>query len=414
MLSQQVSALAKACFESQSCNRSLSRTAGRKKQQKWENDNLFGLNMFMKKVDALNKQRFDSDEELDDESGARATSQGLSFNWQSLFSTLTNGDNDDALETYLKCSNSYRSSGAGESKCMRDCLSEWDRAEFCWLKVERRLRSILVRALVGVEAQQFVAAVETLLLCLEGGGGREVAPLSPSVSHLFACPPRLVQPRGADSLLSRDGQRGEEAEAVLVSVAAPHLVVTLVDSAFHRLLLHATCQFHHVHSKSFVDKKHGGGVRATRIAPFQHSQQGQCRHSISLVPFVLLKKSAGNEGAEEHKRKGKRSGKGGEGKNKENTPANNSASATSSSREQDSGIALDDLTLEEAPLITPGGEAVMVGEHREELEVELEVEHEQKEDESEEDEDEDEEYCLVGLAGASTSRSNPMERREWS
>lgn len=362
-----VSALAKACFESQSCNRSLSRNAGRRKQQKWENDNLFGLNMFMKKVHALNKQ---DDVESDDESGEEneISRQGFKLNWKSLFGTISNGENEEALNAYLMCSNSYRAS-SGQSKSIKDCVSEWDRAEFSWMKMEKRLRTIILRALVRREAQKFVAAVEDLLLNLElsstDSSSKEMSSrAAASVQHLFLKPPRVVRPSSRTS--SRENKDGDE---VLVNVASNQLILTLVDSSFHRLLLHATCQFHNMHSKSFSDKKNGG-VRATRIAPYQTKK---CRHTISLVPFVLLKVSS----------EGPRQSDGG----KENRLSNLAS---------DDVIDLSDLKLEEKSsksVCTDGSKP------------------EQSHSQAELSDDDDDEYFLVDFAG-SRRRSNPIESRE--
>ena len=433
----------------------------------------------MKKVDALNKQHYDSDEEWDggvDIDGQPLMSQGPSLNWKSLFGTLTNGDNEDALETYLKCSNSYQTGSQKASKCIRDCGTEWERAEFAWLKVEKRLRTILLQALGdkeggGKEARAFVTAVEALLLQLEQeqregegeGDGRGLEkgsegtsegtplPTAMATAHLFPRPARLVRP--SCPAISRDDTRHGSPEAdsggiVIVCRAVPQLIVTLLDSAFHRLLLHATCQFHHMHSKSFTDKttcdtkgqsknknknksqskKHNtpssAGIRATRITPFQ-SQQGA--HSISLVPFVLLQlASLDEERARGATAKGTRKAKGKDKAQnsspetvigKENSPRNSQRHSSSHShgsvlsgdgrgvstalkqqpQQESPVVSLDDLTLEEKEA--------------------SQDEEEEKEEEDEGEEDEDE-YCLVdivsGGGGQGHAHSNPIESREGS
>jgi hypothetical protein len=363
------------------------------------------LNMFMKKVSALNKQRYESDDDWDEDGDATGVSQGPSLSWQSIFCTLTNGENEDALETYLKCSNSYRVKRAGESKSVRDCYSEWDRAEFAWLKVEKRLRTILLKSLVSVEAQEFVTAVEALLLCLEArhqGTETESPVVPPTCAHLFASPPRLVKPSTTESVRCRES----EGEDVVVSVAAPHLVVTLMDSAFHRLLLHATCQFHNMHSKSFNDKKRGG-ARATRISPFQSQK---CRHTISLVPFVLLKLSTAEEENDKSKSKVKRTNK--KNKDKANTSGNATSDVVVDQKSTECAdvntISLEDLTLEEKAS-TDGDAQVQNGEMPPvangsssvpRVENAADLGTESPSDGDNEDDSDDDEYCLVGLVSS--------------
>ena len=328
----------------------------------------------MKKIEALNKAQDDSDEEFDVVDGKKLIKQGLSLNWQSLFGTLNNGEHEDALEAYLKCSTSYTQGGRGNSKSIRDCYSEWDRAEFAWLKVEKRLRTILLQALHtgGKEAQEFILAIENMLLCLETGDSTSLTP-SPAAEHFFSHPPRLVQP--SSPVYSREDNKNEDSEAVMVvNLSSPQLIISLKDSPFHRLLLHATCQFHHMHSKSFHDNKNGG-CRATRITPFQSKK---CHHTISLVPFALLKTSSQHEADQ------------GAVNGKENTPGNNNSAENRQKTiemqdDRTLALSLDDVSLEEKVADMDG--------------------------ESSSDDDDDDEYCLVDIIGAS-GNSNPIENRE--
>lgn len=426
----------------------------------------------MKKVDALNKQHYDSDEEWDGElgmDGQPLMNQGLSLNWKSLFGTLTNGDNEDALETYLKCSNSYQTSGqrgassSSSSKCIRDCSTEWERAEFAWLKVEKRLRCILLQALGdkeggGKEARAFVTAVEELLLSLEkeremerqgereGGDGDDAGgegtalPTAAAMAHLFPRPPRLVRP-SCPALSRDDSSSSLDSEGVVIlGVAAPHLVVTLLESPFHRLLLHATCQFHNMHSKSYTVKssksksKSKGkklsssgaeSVRATRISPFQ-SQQGA--HSISLVPFVLLQLASPEEDKDTEREKGGRAaalrGKRNDSKHKasaqtdkENSPKNSQrCTSTTSTSIYQQGDASDDSCRElKQQQQEEEDNKAKKEEVVEEAVVSLEDLMLEDNDDADDDEDEDDEYCLVDIVSSSAgSHSNPIESREGS
>lgn len=358
------SALAKACFESQSCNRSLSRTAGRKKQQRWENDNLFGLNMFMKRIDALNKNLYDADGETEYADDNMSMRQGMSVNWQSLFGTLTNGEHADALEAYLMCSNSYCTLRDNrQSKSIRDCVSEWDRAEFSWRKVEKRLRTILLRALINgrKEMEDFIASIEGILLGFENNDMDSIVPTK-STEHLFPSAPRF----------SKKSSRTQ---------CKRELIVSLLDSPFHRLLLHATCQFHNMHSKSYADKANDGR-RITSITSFQSQK---CRHSISLVPFLLLKLSEEKDAPTL------------QSKDKENL-SGNSLGRGSDKLEQETlsnVVSLENISLEEKETEVNTGD------------------DDNKSEVSYGSASDDEEYCLVSIMKPSdVDITNPIESRE--
>jgi hypothetical protein len=227
--------LAQATHESQSCNRKLRQTASRRTRQRWENDNLFGLRIFLSKLQTND----DEMEEGEWREGAIAT------NWQSLFGVLMLTENSDALSAYLACSSSFIQDPhrPAPEKTFQDCATEWERAEVAWRKVERRLRQVVALAIVNQsEARNFILMLEDILLEMDAYLDRleeeqEKEGRAASVPFVYSIPHEMEH---------------HFARPVRVSASpkhAPVLQITLRDSAYHRLLLHATCQFHSRNSK---------------------------------------------------------------------------------------------------------------------------------------------------------------------
>lgn len=283
--------------------------------------------------------------------------------------------------------------------------------------MEKRLRTIVLQALGpgSKEAQEFVSAVESLLLSLEGGEEREAPeegaagselPLPTAATHLFPCPPRLVLPcsgvggrMGKDGSIDKDKDKDKDKGLTAVSrVVSPHLVVTLLDSAFHRLLLHATCQFHMMHSKSYTTKR----GRATKVSAFQSSSTSEgCHHSISLVPFVLLKIST----LEEERQANKLKSRGAKGTRCEAGKENYSVNENKEARE-DVESSLSGLSV--TPACSGSG---MVDDGKQITNVL--IGHSVSDENDETDESDGEGYCLVDMvASASSGGLNPIESRE--
>ena len=152
-----------------------------------------------------------------------------------MFSEITSNGNEDALHAYLKCSHSFSNDTSSRSLTLLDCVNEWDRAEFAWTMVEKRLRTVALRAISNPDTQIFVSVIEEILL---ESNSFEISKstimnikIPDEIKHLFAGPAKLMPPKPNDKK------------------TALTLVIALVDSPFHRLLLHTICQFHGCHSK---------------------------------------------------------------------------------------------------------------------------------------------------------------------
>ena len=187
--------------------RAPSRSASRRKQRRWENQNIFnhGIN------DVL-AQELDEEEEND----FRRKGRRMQFKveWRSAFQELFEAKNAEALDAFRMCAEKC---DKYSSNRRRYCSA----AELSWINVEKKLRQIVVKAIVkNVDIMNFIVDLEKLLVAYYIEGNE----------------------------LNVREYIGEALRTTLQRL--PHvddngdLSVQFVDSAFHRLLLHAICQFY--------------------------------------------------------------------------------------------------------------------------------------------------------------------------
>ncbi|CAM9968266.1 unnamed protein product [Ectocarpus fasciculatus] len=150
---------------------------------------------------------------------------------------------------------------------------KWEDAEERFLLVERRLRDIVVRALRNPALVGFVEGLETLLG--EFTQTKRIPAEMPSALCLaLASPPKVEVSKEA----------GKSAEAG----AGATLLVPLGPSPFHRLLLHALCQYQKLRSRS-EETNRGRIVRVMFPTSTSSSTSGTAfaAPNASLTEFVL-------------------------------------------------------------------------------------------------------------------------------
>jgi hypothetical protein len=201
-------------------NRHPSRSISRRKQRQWENKNLFGLEL-------VNKNGM-MDEVL--EKGEQVYHQRYAFkiDWRSKFAELFQHSNHNELESFRTCKDITAHSDANinhHHKRIRN--DEWREAEIAWLNVEKRLRSVLFRSLLNSDQfRSYVEALEIVILSfLETDALLDHSVVPVALSSCLLSPMRVTSSGGIE--------------------------LSLKDSPFHRLLLHATCQFYGIKSKVF-------------------------------------------------------------------------------------------------------------------------------------------------------------------
>eukprot|EP01041_Mallomonas_annulata_P009457 gene9457-19640_t len=202
--------LARAVLDAQPFNnRSQS---SRRKQRRWDNDNLFGMHRHLRKT-----IEDDMDESIEE---SALHNFGLQIEWRSAFRDILHEDNKDALQEYLKCAEFTKNHHIIHHH------ARWSETEKGWNRIEKKLRSIIVRAMKTDSLKFFLNAIEQIIILfvLEG-----------------------ITPNEIDT-----------PEVLLLTLASPleaneiGLYIHLQDSSFHRLLTHAACQFHGLKSKSIT------------------------------------------------------------------------------------------------------------------------------------------------------------------
>ena len=187
------------------------------------------------------------DQDIDD-------SAYMTVDWRSAFVKLMHGDNQQALDKFLNGQgNKDKKKNKNKSKSKNNLIFACN----LWKKVDKKLRNVVPAAINQDGYAKFVAGLETIVYYfLE----RDQAP-----------PPVMVVKEVQEVLLEP------------IKVVNSKLNICLKDSAFHRILLHAVCQFHELISKSESVSKR----RITRV--WKPKKENFKPHQISLL-FLIHEK----------------------------------------------------------------------------------------------------------------------------
>jgi len=220
----------------------------RRKQRRWNNDHFFGMNI----------SKDSTPEEL-------IESLKISVNWRSNFATLINTPElEDAL-CYFTSGMGIQ--GAEPVPAERKALSDEEVLKLMFQRVEKRLRKIVLGAISNPSLCELLDAFDTLVKFW-------IESLEPLQDPL---PPALLRALTGPLQVCAQGRK---------------LSVPLSKSPFHRLLLHATCQFYGVHAES-EDSKHG---RTLLIKlPESETKFAYTIPSFSLFLRKLVSSTDGNQ-----------------------------------------------------------------------------------------------------------------------
>jgi hypothetical protein len=203
--------LALAMLDAQSSNVNLqeSRTLSRRRQRRYDNSNFFGVAL---PGEAKAEDIWEAKRHLH-------SHFQLHREFTSAIGTLFANESYASLEYIRSCRDGMQISSHIASK--RVITSE---DEVAWLQIEKRLRSVVQTAVTRGDDDllTFIGAMERIVLtfAIDQQCPRD---LHPCLLSKFASPP-VVDPR------------------------TKALVISLVDSSFHRLLLHVICQFYSLKS----------------------------------------------------------------------------------------------------------------------------------------------------------------------
>lgn len=213
--------LFQALQDTETVKRVAPRTTSRRKARQLENNTMAALHRAMLER-GINIEDDDDEDERNPNSRAKF---GIRVTIKSMFSELFEDKNSAMREEFRTCAMSTTVTALSSSSRSRSHIpirnDQWGEAEKAWLQMETRLRNVVVRSLSNEELCYFVRAMELVLLYFIAQN--DVPPHVP-----VALSSRLELP---------------------LEVCSASLTVTLKDSSFHRLLLHAACQFYGLKSK---------------------------------------------------------------------------------------------------------------------------------------------------------------------
>lgn len=114
-----------------------------------------------------------------------------------------------------------------------------EEAEIAWLKLEKRLRASVAASLEdNLTLCLFVKALESVIIYyIEFSKAPPISLIPPVLSEMLVSPIECVVSKKNKELNNIDG--------------ITSLAISLKDSAFHRLFVHATCQFYGLKTKVY-------------------------------------------------------------------------------------------------------------------------------------------------------------------
>ncbi|CAN0229955.1 unnamed protein product [Ascophyllum nodosum] len=239
---------------------------GRRKQRRWENDNLIGVERFL-------RGRYSQEE-------GEASHLTVSHTWRSSLSILVSDQSTsaDVIEARERVRNGLQpkhsaKQGFHNPGSRHFAGGKWADAEERFLLVERRLRDVVVRALRSAEMMSFVSGLETLLEAFAQRREVETADVGAALAASLMSRPTVEGKVEGDSKGKGSGEAATETT----------LLVPLGPSPFHRLLLHALCQYWKLRSRS----EETGEGRIVRVSTPPTSRKVFSLPNTFLAEFVF-------------------------------------------------------------------------------------------------------------------------------
>ncbi|CAI5707001.1 unnamed protein product [Peronospora farinosa] len=185
---------------------------GTRKQQRWYNDHHFGNRAASTRLEDLMEH------------------MEINVEWRSNFQKLAEPQNED-LQTEFRQGGGVRENNLVHAPRNRR-KDEWNDAELLFTRVDRRARTLMLRSFNSFAP--FIEAVEYVILHFiqwqEVPSELEVAaPLFRVLKHPI--------------------------ELMKASEKDVRLILPLLDSAFHRLIIHSVCQFYGIRSRTEANRR---------------------------------------------------------------------------------------------------------------------------------------------------------------
>lgn len=213
---------------------------GGRKQQRWFNDHHFGNKAASTRLEDLMEH------------------MTINVDWRSNFQKLAEPDNRE-IQTAFRKGRIHVSEHSHDPKFRRK--DDWNEAEIMFARIDRRARHLILRSFKSFE--EYIEAIEYCVLHFVQW--REV----PSEVEVADSLQRyLLHPMEIGTFGGNDIR----------------LCLPLVDSAFHRLIVHSICQFYGVRSKTEANRRFNTKIMVLKApkTKFTHEQLA----NLSFSEFV--------------------------------------------------------------------------------------------------------------------------------
>eukprot|EP00611_Tribonema_gayanum_P028627 TRINITY_DN7404_c1_g1_i2.p1 TRINITY_DN7404_c1_g1~~TRINITY_DN7404_c1_g1_i2.p1 ORF type:complete len:290 (+),score=118.72 TRINITY_DN7404_c1_g1_i2:95-964(+) len=237
------------------------------RQRRWANDNFFGIHK------AISGGGGDGSSGGADAMSSLMQHLSLDVSWRSSLGDLVADEVDAPLRTAARQGAAPAPALSHRSGHQQYRGTHWEDAEERFARIPKRLRDVVTQSLHGATLRAYVAAVEATLLYFITA--RALPPTTPDpLAEALRTPLQLqAGPKGG-------GRLG----------------VALHDSPFHRLLLHAACQYHGLLSKSNAEQ---GGVKTVYVSLAGGGGSGgsaaAAAAAVSMCAFVEATRVAQSE-----------------------------------------------------------------------------------------------------------------------
>ncbi|KAG7384038.1 hypothetical protein PHYPSEUDO_003008 [Phytophthora pseudosyringae] len=214
---------------------------GVRKQQRWFNDHHFGNRAASTRLEDLM-------EHMD-----------INVEWRSNFQKLAEPQNEDLQTEFRQGGGAHEDNRSHAPRNRRK--DEWNDAEQMFTRVDRRARTLMLRSFNSFAP--FIEAVEYVILHFIQW--REVPSELEVAAPLF----RMLK---------------HPIELMKASEKDVRLILPLLDSAFHRLLIHSVCQFYGLRSRTEANRRLNTKIMVLKSPKKKFSADDLVQ--ISVVDFI--------------------------------------------------------------------------------------------------------------------------------
>ncbi|OQR90930.1 hypothetical protein ACHHYP_05129 [Achlya hypogyna] len=234
---------------------------GRRTQNRYFNDHHFGNRAATASLDELMEH------------------MQISVDWKSNFEKLARPENEAIADAFrsVKEPSHARSNGNQNNTHRARRTDSWHEADDMFTRIDRRARAVLAASFEAMHI--YIQAIEDVIVHFvkwnEVISSVEIVPV---LANMLSGPMTVVEttPLVRETKAASSRTRPAKHKDTV-------LVLPLVESSYHRLLIHAVCQFYGLHSQSHYDTKKQAKIMRIRRPARRHHHAGI---AVSLCDYL--------------------------------------------------------------------------------------------------------------------------------